>query len=176
MRPGAVRARIRPDIRGRRTDAQSVGGELVLDAKRQRERVAGLRVQVVLDDHAVLLPLRLAPRRPANQPVDRRLRAELVERQLVDAASELVASCRDPVRPRDEHLAAARRAHLAGVVAVQDFAIADRVRAKTAADLGDDDPLLLERDLELLAGCVVHAHGTTVFSARIAIDPPFRPG
>ena len=79
------------DVRRGRRDAQPVVGERVLDAERERERVAGLRVQVVLDDDAVLLPLRHAPRDPADEAVDRGLRAVLVDRQLMVAAAELVA-------------------------------------------------------------------------------------
>ena len=68
------------------------------------------------------------------------------------APVELVAAVLDAVRPRDEHLPAARRAHLVGAVAVEHLAAADRVRPKPAADLDDDRALVPVRELELLAG------------------------
>ena len=75
----------------------------------------------------------------------------LVDGELMPAPGELIASLRDPVGPRDEHLATARRAQLVGAVAVDDLTIALQVHAEPAADFGYDRPLIAVGDLELLA-------------------------
>ena len=68
------------------------------------------------------------------------------------APFELVRAVLDPIRPRQQHLAPARGAHLVGSVAVEQLATACGVRAEPAADLDDDRPLVAVDELELLAG------------------------
>ena len=58
------------------------------------------------------------PGGPANEAVDRVVVFRLVQRELVAAPVELVAAILQPVRPRDQHLPPARRAHLVGPVSV----------------------------------------------------------
>jgi hypothetical protein len=75
---------------------------------------------VCLKGDAVVLALRDRPGDPAHEAVDGVARLELVERQLVLRAAELVRPVLDPVRPGDEHLPAAGAGHLLDVVAVED--------------------------------------------------------
>ena len=84
--------------------------------------------------------------------MDRGACVGLVDGQLELLPSELVSAIGDPVWPGDEHLPPTGGAHDAGVIAVEKLAAAGRIRAQPAADLGDDHPLILECDLELLAG------------------------
>ena len=108
-------------------------------------------MQIVADDEAVGLALGHAPRGPANEAVDRGAGGRLVHGQLEIAAGKCVGASGEPVGPGHEHLAAARRAHLARAVAVDQFASSDGEGPKAAADLDHGDPLVCERDLELLA-------------------------
>ena len=71
MRPAPYGQASRPDVRRRRPDREAARGQRVLDLERQRERIAGLRVEVVLDHDAVRLALRHVPRDPADEAVDR---------------------------------------------------------------------------------------------------------
>ena len=75
---------------------------------------------------------------------------------------ELVAAVGDTVRPGRQDLAAPGRGDLAGVEAVDDVAIPDAVAAQGRADVGDDGPLLAERDFNLLAG---GEHVSTILAA-----------
>ena len=101
MRPGPVRARVGADVRRRRTDREAALREPVLDAERERERVAGLGVDHVL--HAPLARLRALrrPGRPADEPVDRVAEPGLRQRQLMALPVELVLPVLDAVRPRE---------------------------------------------------------------------------
>ena len=124
-----------------RPDAQAALGERVLDAQPQRERVAGLRVERVRQHDPRPLDLDGAPARPADEPVDRAAGRHVVDRQLELLALPFVAAAGEPVRPRREHLAAARRAHLVLAVAEQDAV----PLADPAADLDHDDALRRRR-------------------------------
>ena len=82
---------------------------------------------------------------------------QLVQRKLVIPPIELVSAVLQAVRPRDEHLAAARVAHVARPISVEDGQTAHLVGAKPAADLDDHCPLGSELDLDLLARGRDHA-------------------
>ena len=73
----------------------------------------------------------------------------LGERQLVALAVELVGAVLDAVRPRDQHLPAARGALLVRPVSVQHLPLADGIRAKPAADTDDDRALVAVDELRL---------------------------
>ena len=105
MDAAAVRARVRAGVGGGRRDREALVGERVLDRERERERVAGLRMEHVLQHDAARLALADAPAGPADEAVDRVLRLGLVERELVPPPVELVGAVLEPVRPRDQHLA-----------------------------------------------------------------------
>src|SRR5215211_295279 len=152
MRAGSVWTRARADVRGRRAHPETLVREQVLDAERQRERVAGLGSEQVIQDHPVGLALRDGPRDPADQPVDGVGLADLVQRELVTPPLELVRTVFDPVRPGDQHLPAARGAHLVRPVVVEEGATGRRVGAEPRADPGDDGALVVEPELDLLPG------------------------
>ena len=57
MEAAAVRARARAEVGGRRRDRQAIVRERVLDREVQRERIAGLRVEHVLEHDPALLAL-----------------------------------------------------------------------------------------------------------------------
>jgi hypothetical protein len=99
-------------------------------------------MQRVLEQYAVGRVFGGGPRRPADESVDRVLRRDLVERQLVLGPAELVGAVFDAVRPRREHLPASGRRQLVRGVAVEHVLVPDRVGAEAGADLGDDDSLL----------------------------------
>jgi hypothetical protein len=84
--------------------------------------------------------------------VDRVALLRLVPRELVFAATELVVPLRDAVRPRQQHLTPATRAHLVLVVAVEAGSAADGVAAQRAAELDDGRPLVAELELDLSTG------------------------
>src|SRR5207245_8686602 len=71
MVTGAERARSVVEVLRRRPDRQSVVEQRVLDPEPQRERIARLGVQYVLEDDPRLLALDRLPARPADEPVDR---------------------------------------------------------------------------------------------------------
>ena len=120
------------------------GRERVFDRQLERERIAGPRMQLVAHDDPVRLALGHRPALPADEAVDRVAGLRLVERQLVAAPSELVRSALQPVRPRHQHLPAARRAQLGGVVARRAGRRPRPVRPQPSAHLDDDGPLLAE--------------------------------
>src|SRR5689334_13018517 len=151
MGAGAVRADFVPDVRSLGSNGQPVAFEGIFDPKRKRERISRPRVEQVLHHDPVSAALRDVPGCPADEPVDRVSALGLVERQLLDPAVELVAAVRDPVRPRNQELAAARAAELVLAVAVEDGAAAARILPQTAADLDDDDALVAELELDLFA-------------------------
>ena len=124
MRTASVRAGLRSDVRGRRPDRETIFCELILDAERERERVAALGMQNVLHHDPVRLALTDRPPAPANQAVDRILIVRFGEGELVPLPIELVAPILQPVRPRDQHLPAAGRAHLVDLVSVEELAAA----------------------------------------------------
>src|SRR6478672_11954559 len=162
MHAAAVGTGLAADVGRRRRHAETFVGEGVLDAEPERERIAGLRTQRVLDDSAVRFALAHRPGDPAHETVDRVLGLGLVERELMPPPPELVPAVLDPVRPRDEHLAAAGSRDLVGGVAIEQVEASDRVRAQPAADLDHHDTLLARGDLDLLTGgkrTVRHAAG-----------------
>ena len=131
--------------------AQPLLRERVLDRESERERIPGLRLENVLQHDAMRLALGHGPGGPAHEAVDRVPLLRLGEGEPVPLTVVLVAAVLEPVRPRDQHLAASRRGHLVGPVAVDDVATAGRVRAKPGADLDDDHYLGAVPDLDLLA-------------------------
>jgi hypothetical protein len=133
-----------------------VAVEQILDAECERKRVAGLRTDDVLHHDAGRLTLPDGPGCPADEAVDRVLVLRLGERQLVASPLELVAAVEQPVRPRDQHLPAARGADLVGAVAVEELPAAQGVRAEPAAHLDDYGALVIARELDLLAGRRAH--------------------
>jgi hypothetical protein len=108
-------------------------------------------MEQVLERDPVGCALRNAPRGPADEPVDGVAPLRLVQRELPASPVELVAAVRDPVRPRDQELAAPRAAELGFGVAVQNRPTTGRVRAQATAHLHQDGPLVFERELDLLA-------------------------
>ena len=136
---GRGRAHLEPTVRQR-----------VLEAERQREGIARLGVEHVLQHDAVRLALGEAPRAPAHETVDGVSGLGLGQWELMAPAPELVAAVLEPVRPRHEHLAATRGAHLVRVVAVEDVSTGDRIRPQPAADLDDDGALVAVDELVLL--------------------------
>ncbi len=161
MEAAAVRARVRAEVRGRRRDRQALVGERVLDREARAERVAGLRVEHVLEHDPALLALADPPAGPADEAVDRVARLELVERQLLLLPVELVGAVLDPVRPRDQHLPAAGGDLPVGGVGVEQLTAARGVRPQAAAHLDDDGALVAVGDLELLAGRREHVYPGT---------------
>jgi hypothetical protein len=147
----AERARIRADVRRGRPHGEPGVVERVLDPKGERERIAGLRVEQVLEDDPVVPALRDSPRDPADEPVDRVPRTGLAQRKLVLPAVELVAPVLDPVGPRHQHLTASGGAHLVLRVAVEPCLPTHVVRPQARADLGDDGATLAVDELVLLA-------------------------
>ena len=93
MRAEPVRARVLPHVRRLHPHGEAVLGERVLDPEIERERVAGSRVQPVLERGAIGLVLDDRPLRPAHEPVDRVPPLGLVERELV-ALARRTRSCR----------------------------------------------------------------------------------
>ena len=67
------------------------------------------------------------------------------------AAAELVGASLHTVRPGDQHLAAARRAHLDVRVAVEQVAARHRIGTQPTTEPDDHDALLAVRELDLLA-------------------------
>jgi hypothetical protein len=65
---------------------------------------------------------------------------------------EFIAAVLNPVRPGEQHLPAARGAHLLGGVSVEEIAVAHGVGAESAAELGVYGALVVEPELDLLAG------------------------
>jgi hypothetical protein len=124
--------------------------EEVLDAQVEREGVTRPGMEAVNHDHAMRLALGHRPGRPAHEPVDRVPLGNVVERQLMRLAPELVAPVLDSVGPRDQELTAAGAAHLAERVAVEQLAHARTVLAQAAAYLDDRRPLAGVGNLELL--------------------------
>lgn len=102
--------------------------------------------------HAAALLLGHRPGFTSDKAVDRVPVLGLGERQLVALAVELVRPVLDAVRPRDQHLPAARGALLLRPVAVQHLPLAHGVGAKPAADTDDDRALIAVYELRLEPG------------------------
>jgi hypothetical protein len=117
----------------------------------------------VLHHDPVRLALPDGPGGPANEAVDGVLLLRVVDRKLVAPSLELVAAVLHPVGPRDQHLPPAGRAHLIDPIAVDELAAGGGVRPEPAADLYDDGPLILERDLDLFAGRAGHGSYAVTF-------------
>ena len=75
----------------------------------------------------------------------------LVQWELVVPSIELVTAILQPVRPRDQHLTPARRAHLVGTVSIDKLSAAGGVGAKPTTNLDDHRPLIRGCDRYLLA-------------------------
>ncbi len=91
MRAASVRARIGADVLGRHPNGEAGLGERVLDAQFERERIALLRMQPVAHHGSFRLARGDAPRRPADEAVDRVVAVRLRQWELVRPAVELVA-------------------------------------------------------------------------------------
>ena len=128
------------------------------DLQVERERIPGLRMEDMTEQNAVRLALPHLPAEPADEAVDGIRVLRLVERKLVPAALELVASVLQPVGPRNEQLTPTPGRHLVDAVPVHDVLTVDRVRPQPSAYLDGDRALLGEHHLELLAE---RLHGAT---------------
>jgi hypothetical protein len=124
----------------------------VLDLERKRERVAGLRMELVPHQHPVRRAFGDQPGAPADEAVDRIPLADLVQRELVTLPVEVVDAVLDPVGEGDQHLTAPRAAHLVRAIPVQELATTRGVGAEAGAHLGDGSSLLAEDELDLLTG------------------------
>ena len=156
MGPGSVRGSLTADVRRCRLHPQPVVRKRVLELEREGERIARLRLERVRHQHAAALLLGHRPRLPSDEAVDRVPMLGLRERQLVALAVELVRAVLDAVRPRDQHLPAARGALLLRAVAVQHLPLAHGIRAKPAADTDDDRALVAVYELRLESGGAGH--------------------
>src|SRR5205823_5453053 len=140
------------------------------------ERITRLRLDDVVQHHAVRRLVDDVPRRLADEPVDRVPVLRLRERQLQPLAVELVAPVLDPVRPRGQHLTAAGGRPRRGSETVDELPAGDLVRAEPATEGDDADALLSARDLDLSAafgaGHAELAHTPT--SAGTAAAAPSR--
>lgn len=152
VRTAAERTRAGPDVRRRGPHRETVVREGVLDAQREGERVARLRVEDVLHHDAARVALGDGPPGPADEPVDRVPVLGLGQCELVASTVELVRPLLDAVRPRHQHLSSTGRAHLVRAVSVEHVDITNGVRAQTAAEFHDDCTLVSELDVELLTG------------------------
>src|SRR5262245_61455396 len=162
MHPEAIGARVLPHVRRLHPHRETVIANRVLRSEIERERVTGSRVQSMLEHGAFGTLLRNPPLGPAHEPVDRVLALRLVDRQLVALSFELVGPVLDPVRPGREQLPAAGATDRNDAVTVEHRAVPDEVLTKAAAYAHDDDPLVLERELDLLSGRadrLLHADG-----------------
>ena len=144
-----VGARTGADVRRGRLHPEPALGQRVLDGERERERVARLRVEHVLEDGAAGLLLPDRPAHPADEAVDRVVRLWLTQWKLIRAPVELVAPVLDPVRPGDQELPPGGAAHPVGGVAVEEVGAAGGVGAQAAADLDDHRPLVVGHELDL---------------------------
>jgi hypothetical protein len=81
MGAGPEGTRVGADVGRRRLHGEAVFGELVRDAKLERERVARRRVEDVPEDHPVRLVLPRLPGCPADEAVDRVPVLGLAQRQ-----------------------------------------------------------------------------------------------
>src|SRR5262245_11830136 len=101
--------------------------------------------------------------------MDRVVAFWLVERQLMAAPIELVAAILQPIGPWDQHLPPRGGAHLVDPVAVEKRPATGGVRTKPAADLDDYRPLILDCNLDLLAGGCNHGapHASSATPARV---------
>ena len=142
---------IPPDVRGGRADAEPGVRERVLDPQGEREGVARLRVEHVLQDDPVRLLLGDRPGGPADETVDRVRGLRFGERQLVGASAEVVTPLLDAVGPGEKQLPPPRRAQLVGAVAVEELAPARGVCAEAGSDLHHDRALVTQLELDLLA-------------------------
>lgn len=106
MRAGAVRTCFFPDVGCLGPHRQAVVGQYVFHSQVERERKARLRMERVPQDDSVGLALGDDPGGPAHKTMNGVAALRLVERKLLGSAVELVAAVRDPVRPRDQELAA----------------------------------------------------------------------
>src|SRR5262245_27109586 len=168
MRTTAIGTRNRADVASRCPHTKTARRERIFETEPEREWVAGLRIEDVFHQNLVRLACNRPPGGPADEPMDRVVALRLVEWQLVAAPVELVAAVLQSVGPRDQDLPASRCAHLIGPVAVKKLPAAGGVCAKPAANLDDDRPLTLGRDLNLLAGGCNHGalHASSATSAK----------
>ena len=97
------------------------------------------------------LTLDHGPGSPANEAVYRITALRLVQWELVVPLVEFIAAILQPVRPRDQHLTPARRAHLVGTVSVDKLPAAGGVGAKPTTNLDDHRLLISGCDRDLLA-------------------------
>src|SRR5262245_60275366 len=169
MHAAAVRAVLAPYVGGARRHVQAFVVERVFEPKGEGEGIAGLRAQGVLERDPFVLALRDRPRDPADQAVNGVASLDLVERELVARAAELVGTVLDPVRPRNEHLPAAGARHLLDVVAAEDVLARDGVGPQPGTDLGDDNPVIPGAYLDLFAG----RKGIRHQAAAVAVTPVF---
>src|SRR5215471_1028753 len=169
MRTTAIGTRNRADVPSRCPHPKTARRERIFDAEPEGERVAGLRMEDVFHKNLVRLACNGPPAGPADEPMDGVVALWLVEWQLVAAPVELVAAILQSVGPRDQDLPTRRRAHLIGPITVKKLPAAGGVCAKPAANLDDDRPLTLGRDLNLLAGGCNHGapHASSATSVKI---------
>src|SRR5215471_8450480 len=152
MSAASIGTSVRAEVRGRRLHPEAIAGECIFDTDSEQKRIARSWIKNVLHHHPVWLSLGGGPGGPTNETVDRVAALRLVQWDLVAAPVELIAPVLQPVRPRDQDLAPARRTHLVGAISVEKLAAADRVRAESAADRDDHSLLVLGQDRDLLAG------------------------
>src|SRR5262249_40418243 len=103
---------------------------------------------------------------PPDETVYCVLCLRLGERKVVPAASELVGTILDPVRPGDEHLSPPGVRHLLRSVAVDDVSAADGVGAQARADRDHHGDLVARADLDLVPGRQPIAHQLASRSSR----------
>ena len=101
MSAAPVRTRVHANVRGRCPDPQSAVQERIFDAKPEREGVARLRMEHVFHYDAVGFARGGGPGDPADEAVNRVAAFRLIQRELLAAPIELVATVLKPVRPRD---------------------------------------------------------------------------
>src|SRR5215831_20371578 len=172
MSAAPVGTRVHADVRGRCPDPQSAVQERIFNAKPEREGVARLRMEHVFHYDPVRLARRGGPGDPADEAVYRVAAFRLVQRELVVAPIELVATVLQPVRPRDQRLTPARGAHLVSPISVDKLPTAGGVRAESPADLDDHSMLIAGYDLDLLSRWCDHGSPHVMPAARAFAKPP----
>src|SRR5262249_48090635 len=118
MSAASVGTRVRAEVPGRCPHPESAVRQRIFDANPKRERIARLWMEDVFHHRPVWLALGGGPGGPADEAVDCIAVLRLIQRELGGPAVELVAALFQPVRPRDQYLTSARRAHLVGPVSV----------------------------------------------------------
>src|SRR3954451_5359683 len=137
--------------RGRRHD-QAVVPHLVRDRCVEDERIPLLRMDPRGPFNAALVAFEQDPVPPPQQPVDRVVLLRLGQRGLPRRALPLVRPVGQPVRPRDERVAACTIRHLVQREWVQHGTLTDVVLANRTSYLDDRRSLVTVTDLELLTG------------------------